>query len=373
MSESNISGERSLSMQIHRKEIDSLSPYIPGKPINEVKNQLGLDIVVKLASNENPYGLSEHAKTAATAAIADASLYPDGSCNDLRHAVANFYNVSPAQLLFGCGTDEVISLIAKTYINPGDEAITACTTFSQYAAAVNSMGGITIYTPMQNHTFDPNAIINSITEKTKLIFIANPNNPTGTTISHAQQIELARRTPKNVLLIIDEAYAEYVDDADYPNTLSMLENFPNMMLLKTFSKGYGLAGLRVGYAIANSDVVSLIERIRNPFNVPHPAQMAAIAAIKDQHFITETKRKNIAVRNFMYEELAKRNLEYIPTQTNFIMIDIKCNSTTAFNVLMAKGYIIRPGSAFGMDNMLRVSLGTMDEMKGFLIALDEIL
>lgn len=357
----------------YRKEIEPLMPYVPGRPIEDVKKEYGLTEVVKIASNENPYGCSSLARLAVVACLDNAGLYPDGNCTELRAAMAQFYDVATDQIIFGCGTDEVISMIGKVFVNPGDECITAETTFSQYAASVNAMGGTMVYVPMKNHGYDLEAIAEKVTEKTKIIFITNPNNPTGTTHSNEAQLAFLKKIPSNVLVVIDEAYAEYDGEDDYPETLAHMKQYPNIMLLKTFSKAYGLASMRIGFGIAAPEMIALFEKIRNPFNVPIPAQAAAKAALADQAFIRSTFEKNKEVLAYLYDAFNEMGLEYIPSEANFVMVDTKQDSAALFQELMKRGYIIRPGVAFGMDTFLRVSLGTMAEMRGFIKILKELL
>lgn len=357
----------------HRNELEQLNPYVPGKPIDDVKREYGLGNVVKLASNENPYGMSDKAKQAVVDMLANGALYPDGSCNDLRNALAAHYGMSAEKFIFGCGTDEIISMLGKAFVDKGDECVTAAVSFSQYAASVLAMGGQMLYAPMKEHGFDLQAILAKITDKTKLIFIANPNNPTGTIHTQAEQEAFMAEVPADVLVAFDEAYGEFVDDKSYPDTLEMMKKYKNIIYLKTFSKAYGLAGLRVGYGIADESIIAQLEKIRNPFNVPATAQAAAIASLADKEFLNGTVRNNRLVKEYVCGELDRMGLFYIPTQANFIMVDIKADSRKAFVDLMKKSYIIRPGAAFGMDSFLRVTLGTMDEMRGFIAALEELL
>ena len=375
----------------HRTEIDPLRPYVPGRPIDDVKREYGLKEVIKLASNENPYGCSPKAQQAVIDTLSgpNAALYPDGACTVLREALAKKFSVATDRLIFGCGTDEIISMIGKVFINKNDEAITAAVSFSQYAASVNSMGGTMVYSPMKDHGFDLPDILTKITDKTKVIFIANPNNPTGTTHTAAEQAAFMEQVPSNVLVAFDEAYGEFVDEPrlvaeqtplccspmrpDFPDTAAMLDKYPNILYMKTFSKAYGLASLRVGYAIGSPAIITLFEKIRNPFNVSVQAQAAAVAALADTDFLAESVAGNRAVRDYLYEECKALGLFYIPTQTNFVMIDIQKDSAQAFLDLMKKGYIIRPGAAFGMPTFLRVTLGTMEQMQGFVAVLKTIL
>lgn len=357
----------------HRNELEQLNPYVPGKPIDDVKREYGLENVVKLASNENPYGMSGKARQAVIDMLSSGALYPDGNCTDLRNALADHYNLSPNKFIFGCGTDEIISMIGKVFVDKGDECITAAVSFSQYAASVLAMGGKMIYADMKNHGFDLQAILTKVTDKTKVIFIANPNNPTGTIHTQAEQDAFMAKVPENVLVAFDEAYGEFVCDENYPNTIEMMQKYKNIIYMKTFSKAYGLAGLRIGYGIADEKIIAQFEKIRNPFNVPATAQVAAIASLRDKEFLKLSTSNNRLVKEYVCAEFDKMGLYYIPTHANFIMVDIKTDSRKAFIELMKKSYIIRPGAAFGMDTFLRVTLGTMDEMQGFIKALKELL
>jgi len=359
----------------YRTEIEPLRPYVPGKPIDDVKREYNLADVVKIASNENPYGCSPKAQQAVIDTLSgpNAALYPDGACTILREALAKKYSVAPNRLVFGCGTDEIISMIGKVFVNHGDECITAAVSFSQYAASVNSMGGTMVYSPMKDHGFDLPDILTKITDKTKVIFIANPNNPTGTTHSAAEQAAFMEKVPAHILVAFDEAYGEFVDESNFPDTTAMLDRYPNILYMKTFSKAYGLASLRVGYAIGDPAVIALFEKIRNPFNVSVQAQAAAVASLADTEFLAKSVEGNRAVRDYLYAEFKALGLSYIPTQANFVMVDIQKDSAQAFIDLMKKGYIIRPGAAFGMQTFLRVTLGTMEQMQGFVAVLKTIL
>ena len=370
-----------------RKCIAPLAPYVPGRPIADVKREFGLAEVVKLASNENPWGCSPHVEPAVVRNFQESAVYPDGYCTRLRSAVSNFYGIPAEHLVFGAGTDEVIAMLGKIFIEPGDECITGAVTFSQYAAAVESMGGVMRYAPMRGHDgrpassqgerrghgFDLNALLAEISPKTKLIFIANPNNPTGTYFSQAAQDAFMAKVPPHIYVVFDEAYAEYVTAQDYPNTWETLRNYPNAMLLKTFSKVYGLAAFRVGFGVCAPAVVAEMEKIRCPFNVSLHAQTAAVAALADQHFVAESRANNAHIMEETVRRLTAMGCDCIPSQANFVMLDAKTPSRPLFEALMAKGYIIRAGAAFGMDNYIRITIGTPPQMDGLLAALEEVL
>lgn len=356
-----------------RKSIQPMQPYVAGRSIEEVKKEYGLTKVIKLASNENPYGASPLVKDAVTATFNDSAIYPDGYCTSFRTAVSEFYNVCQTHLTFGAGTDEVIAMLGKIFIEPGDEAVTGEVTFSQYAASVETMGGSMVYVPMANHTFNLDALLAAVTQKTKMIFIANPNNPTGTYFGQKLQDDFMAKVPKNIIVVFDEAYQEYVTAADYPNTWETLKKYPNAVLLKTFSKIYGISSFRAGFGVCHPSIVQQIEKIRCPFNVTTQAQAAAVAALSDQDFVKESYKKNIEMMQSTVATLEGMGLYVIPSQANFIMVDVKKDSRKVFEQLMAKGYIIRAGAAFGMDSFIRITLGTREEMDGLLTALKEVI
>ena len=356
-----------------RPSIQPLEPYIPGRPIDDVKKAYQLSHVVKLASNENPYGCSPAVRDAVMATFENASVYPDGYCSKLRNAVSAHYGIDTNRLIFGAGTDEVIAMLGEIFIDPGDEAITGEVTFSQYAASVEAMGGKMVYAPLQDHTFDLDNLLSAITPKTKLIFIANPNNPTGTYFSQQKQDAFMKKVPAHIVVIFDEAYQEYVTATDYPDTWETLRQYPNTVLLKTFSKIYGIASFRAGFGAAHPSIIEQMEKIRCPFNVTSQAQAAAIAALNDQDFVRESYRKNSLMMEYTVAALSDMGLYVIPSQANFVMVDVQRNSRDVFEKLMAKGYIIRAGAAFGMDSFIRITLGTQEEMKGLLSSLREVL
>jgi len=343
-----------------RTSLEPMRAYLPSRPIDNLK--------AKLDANENAYGCSPVVRNAVMTTFENASLYPDGYCDDLREAVSKFYDISKESLIFGAGTDEVIAMLGKTFIEPGDEAITASITFSQYAIAVEAMDGKMVYAPLAEHTFNLDAILAAITDRTKLIFICNPNNPTGTYITQQQQDAFMAKVPANILVVFDEAYQEYVNAPDFPNTLqTTLKKYPNAMLLKTFSKIYGLASFRIGFGVADPAIITQMEKIRPPFNVTSQAQAAGIAALTDQDFVRASFEKNLRVKEALIDFMAKKGFESIPSQANFVMTNVKNDDIHL--KLLAKGYIIRSGSAFGMGGYIRVSIGTEEEIQGFLNAL----
>jgi len=362
----------------YRSCIEPLLPYVPGRPIDDVKREYELDCVVKIASNENPNGCSKLAKEAVIKSLESAMIYPDGNCTFLRNSLASHFNVSTKSLVFGAGADEIISMLGKIFINEGDECITASVTFSQYASSVISMGGNMVYADMKDDAYDLNGILGKITNKTKLIFIANPNNPTGTIFTENEQRDFISKVHANVIVVFDEAYSEFVTRSDFPKTLDYLSEYKNAVLMKTFSKIYGLASLRVGYAIAHPDVISLFEKIRCPFNVASQAQAAAVAALADVDFTKKSYLENIESRDFVCAELDKLGVSYIPTQANFVMLKIPETAVTTsskemFVELMKRGYIVRAGKPLGMEGYLRITFGKINDMRGFIDVFKELI
>ena len=354
----------------HRKEINKMMPYVPGKPIEDLQKELGLLDVVKLASNENPLGCSSLARQAIKDHLDQIALYPDGNTGKLRAALSEHLMVGEDQLIFGAGSDEIIGILAQVFLCPGDELLTADQSFPRYDSAAHLMGSKIVKVPLTNYTYDLGKMKDSVNENTKLIILANPNNPTGTYFTQTSLVDFLNFLPDDVLLVLDEAYYEYAGAADYPQSLELLEKHPNIIILRTFSKAYGLASLRVGYGIASPDIIELLNRVRNPFNVNTLAQVAAVASLKDQDFVVKAVALNNEVKEYVYKEFEKMEVPFVPTQANFIMFDAKRPSNELFEKLLEHGFIIRP--AFGVANWVRVTLGTMDQMEGFIKTLKQI-
>jgi len=358
----------------HRKTVETLEPYRPGKPISEVKRELGLTDVIKLASNENPLGCSPKAVEALIKWTNEVSLYPDGNCTELRNALAEKFKLDPGQFLFGAGSDQILEIIAQTYINPGDSTITGWPSFSRYEAVTRIMDGNIIRVPLtRDYRFDLDGILNSITDTTRIIWVCNPNNPTGTIITAEEQKAFLKKVPRHVLVVLDEAYYEYARGGDYPESTALLDEYDNIIILRTFSKAYGLAGLRIGYAISNKEIIEFLNRVRGPFNVNAAAQAAALAALGDQEFVQRSVQNNEEGKRYLYQAFEEMGLEYIPTHTNFIMVNVEKNSVEVFKALLQKGVIVRSGDIFDMDNWLRVTIGTPEQNRRFIEALKEVL
>lgn len=359
-------------MDIVRKDILELEPYIAGKPIEETKRQLGLKDVIKLASNENPLGASALAIAAMKKALNAVNRYPDSQSFYLKRKLAKFYNLNPSNFIIGNGSDELIDVIIKTFVEPDEFIISAETTFLEYKIVAQSNGRRLIEVPLKYYKYDLGAIRNKIDKKTKLVFISNPNNPTGTYVTNYELKEFTDALPQNVVVVLDEAYETFIDVDDFPKGLSRIRD-KNFIILKTFSKAYGLAGLRLGYAIADGELVSYMERVRQPFNVNSLAQAAGAAALDDKKFLSRTRKIVLEGKNFIYDQLGKLGLSYVPSVANFILVDIGRDSEAFFRRMLNCGVIVRDMKQYGLNNFIRVTIGTKKENEKFIKMLKKIL
>ncbi|NLC76424.1 MAG: histidinol-phosphate transaminase [Clostridia bacterium] len=361
--------------KLTRQTLARIKPYVPGKPIEEVQREYGLKDVIKLASNENPLGPSPKAQEALALNLGKVNIYPDGSCYHLKEDLARHVGLDPDNLIIGNGSDEVLKLLSETFINEGDEAIMADPSFSEYDFCVTLMGGNMVKVPVnEKFALDLEAMAAAINEKTKLVFVCNPNNPTGAVVSGAELDAFLAKVPENVVVVFDEAYFEYVDDPGYRSGLDYLkEGRGNVVVLRTFSKIYGLSGLRVGYGMAQPELIRWISRTREPFNVNSLAQLGARAALTDQEFLTKSRHVNNEGKAYLYQEFQARNLKYVPTNANFIFVDLGVDSKKAFESMLRQGVIIRTGDIFGYPTFIRVTVGTEAENRRFIAALDQTL
>jgi len=356
-----------------RKGMIDLKPYIPGKPIEEVKRELGLNEVVKLASNETSIGPSPLAIEAVKNEIENINLYPESSSRLLREKLAHKLKVAKEMIIVGNGEDDIIDLIGMAFINEADEVITGEITFPAYETAVKIMGGKLISVKLKNFRFDLEEIIQRINEKTKIIFLCNPNNPTGTIVTREEVTSFIEKVPRDVIIVFDEAYYDYVEDENYPNSLSYVLEEKNVIVLRTFSKIAGLAGIRVGYGISTPELIGYLNRVVNPFTTNRLAQVAALASLDDEEHRKKVLRSNQEGKKYLYRELKEIDLFYLPTEANFIFIDLKEDSEVIFEKLLKKGVIIRPGKTWGCPNFIRVTIGTAYENEKFIQALKEIM
>jgi len=356
-----------------RKEILDLKPYIPGKPIEEVKRELGLKEVIKLASNETSIGPSPLAIEAIKKEIKNINLYPEGSSRLLREKIAQKLNLDKEMIIVGNGADNVIDLIGMAFINDGDEVITGEITFPAYETITKIMGGKLISVKLKDFSFDLEKIAQKINEKTKIVFLCNPNNPTGTIVDKEAVDRFIKQVPEDVVIVFDEAYYDYVGDKNYPNSVSYALEGRNVIVLRTFSKIAGIAGVRIGYGIAKQELISYLRRVVNPFTTNRLAQVAALASLDDEEHYRKVLNSNQEGKKYLYRELKEIDLFYLPTEANFIFIDLKGDSEVIFEKLLRKGVIIRPGKTWGCPNFIRVTIGTPYENEKFIQAIKEVL
>lgn len=352
--------------------IAHIAPYQPGKPIDELKRELGLDDVVKLASNENPLGCSPKAKAAIQQAIEDVGRYPDGNGFALKQQISQQFAVDMNQVTLGNGSNDILELVARTFVAAGDEVIYSQHAFAVYALATQAVGAVGVEVPAKNYGHDLAAMAQAVTAKTRVIFIANPNNPTGTWFEEDAFSQFMQQIPAQVLVVLDEAYVEYFPENF--NSLKFLSQYPNLLISRTMSKAYGLASLRVGFSMASTEVTNLLNRVRQPFNVSSFALAAAVAALKDTDFIEQSRALNLQGMVQLEQGFSKLGLSWVASRANFILVDIQRNGAQVFDSLLKKGVIVRPvGGGYGMPNHIRVSIGLQEENSRFLQALAQVL
>ena len=362
--------EKDWSEQV-REEVKKLSNYIPGKPINEVKKEYGLSKVIKLASNENPLKVSANVQETIIKECKRINRYPDGASRKLVNKLAEKLDISEDMITLGNGSDGLLKVIAETFLAQNDEVIISYPSFVEYNFVSQLMGCQITRVWTRNYQQNITGIRDAITAKTKLIFLANPDNPTGTIITKSKLDELLlNNKASDVIVIIDEAYHEYVQNNNYPDSLDYVKAGYPVIVLRTLSKAYGLAGLRLGYALTTPKVKAMLMKVRDPFNVNHIAEMAGIAALNDDEFFHESINNNKREKEYLYQELERLNLNYVPSESNFILIDTGMDSLKLFTELMKKGVIIRPGKLLGYNRHIRVSIGTHEENEEFIRVLE---
>ncbi len=347
--------------------IRSIAPYQPGKPISDLARDKGLDPsqIVKLASNENPLGVSPNAHMAMMDALDDIARYPDGNSVLLRDAVCEKFNVTPAQLVFGNGSNDILELSARAFLAPGDEAVYSQHAFAVYSLVTQAVGATGIIVPAKQFGHDLDAMLKAITPKTRMVFVANPNNPTGTLIGKLELKKFLSAVPKHVLIMLDEAYDEYLTDELKAESIGWLGEFDNLVISRTFSKAYGLAGLRVGFGVTSKEIADLMNRVRQPFNVNSIAQAAAVASLADDEFVERTRALNQAGMVQITQGLQKLGLSFIPSFANFVSFKVN-DAPRVYERLLNQGVIVRPIANYEMPDYLRVSIGLFSENARFL-------
>ncbi len=348
--------------------IRNITPYVPGKPIEELERELGISGSIKLASNENPLGPSPKAMMAIKKAVEGLNRYPDGSGFYLSQALARKYGVDISQIVLGNGSNELIELLVRTFVQPGDEVVSADPSFVVYRMITQAASGVNVVVPCKDMRHDLDAMAERITPKTKIVFIANPNNPTGTINTTAEMDRFMARVPEHVIVAVDEAYFEYATHADYPDSLDYLKENKNVVALRTFSKIYGLAGLRIGYGITTAEIAELLNKVRQPFNTNSLGQIGALAALSDRKHVEKSVALNNEGKQLLYHSFQRLGVSYVPTETNFILFESPIDAKELYNALLKTGVIIRPMGA----KRLRVTIGLPEENARFVAELEKI-
>ena len=349
--------------------IRNLVPYQPGKPIEELERELGIKGAIKLASNENPLGASRKAIEAIRGYIGKIHRYPDGGGFYLRRALAKKWEVSEDAIVLGNGSNEIIELLVRTFVSPDDNAVVSENTFSVYRLIMTAANGDVITVPMKDDRYDLKKMAGQVDSRTRLVFIANPNNPTGTIVTTEEVEDFMKNIPEDVLVAFDEAYAEYVTASSFPETLNYLRSGRNVAILRTFSKIYGLAGLRIGYGLTTVGIAEMLNRVRQPFNTNAIAQVGALAALNDVYHVEESRRINNEGKEFIYKEFDLMGISYLPTEANFIYFQAGANGGAIFNAMLKEGIIIRHIAG----SNLRVTIGLPEENRRFVEAMRKVL
>ncbi|WP_151637005.1 histidinol-phosphate transaminase [Noviherbaspirillum aerium] len=367
-----------MSIQFGPDYVRAIAPYQGGKPIAEVAREFGLDEakIVKLASNENPLGMPESAKQAMLAAMADLGRYPDSNGFELKQTITTKYGVPAEWITLGNGSNDILELAAHACVQPGESVIYAQYSFAVYALATQAVGGRAVVVPAASYGHDLSAMLQAITADTRLVFIANPNNPTGTFIAAGEIEAFLAKVPTNVVVVLDEAYNEYLAPELQYDSIAWVRQYPNLLVSRTLSKAYGLAGLRIGFGIAQPGITDLLNRIRQPFNVNSMAQAAAVAALNDTAFLRKSALLNADGYKQLTQAFAEMDIEYVPSYGNFVLFRAGSDDGAGARVnlaLLKRGIIVRPVGNYGMPQWLRVSIGLPEENAAFIAALKEIL
>ena len=353
--------------------IRKLAVYVPGKPIEEVQRELGVSDIVKLASNENPLGPSPKAVAAIREAVANLHRYPDGSGFALRKALAARLGVDLEQIILGSGSVEIIEMLARAFMADADEAVFSQQSFVSYQLAVNQVNGRAVTPPATaGRAHDMTALAKAVNDRTKLVYLANPCNPTGTYFTRKELDRFLAEVSDRALVVVDQAYHEYVGRPDYPDALDDVKAGRHVIVLRTFSKAYGLAGLRIGYGVSSPDVVAMVNRVRSPFNTSSLAQVAAIAALDDAEWVKTSREHNARELAYLEGELSRRRISFTPSVANFVLVQFEADVKELFVEFQKRGVIVRPSGGPGLVNCARVSVGTHAENVRFLAVLDQL-
>ncbi len=350
-----------------------IKPYATGKPIEELARETGATRIVKLASNENPLGPSPKAMDALRAALNKVHRYPDGGAHDLVRKLSEHLSVDPSSIVIGNGSDDLIGMLTRALLARGDEAIMADPSFLMYDIMIRSAGAVPVHVPLKTLSLDLEGFLKKVTPKTRMTFVCNPNNPTGTVISKAEFEHFLNEIPPEVVVVIDEAYVEFVRDSDSPDGMAYFDPERPLVVLRTFSKAYGLAGLRIGYGVMPNTLSDLLHRVRQPFNANILGQLAAVAALDDTAFLEKTVRMTHEGLDYLYMSLDRMGLRFFPTQTNFFLIDVRQDADAVYQALLKKGVIVRSMSAYDYPTYIRVNVGLPEENAYFIQSLKAVL
>lgn len=353
--------------------VGEIKPYEAGKPLKELERELNITKAVKLASNENPFGFSPRVKEAVLESLGEMNRYPEPVAYSLCRSLAEKLKVNPENLVLGNGSDDIIALLAHGYLNPGDEAVMPLPSFLMYEISVRTAKGVPVMVPLDGFSTNLDGIAEKVGPRTKMVFVTNPFNPTGTTITKEEFQAFAAKLPADVLIVVDEAYIEFVRDPKVYNSLDTPLADPRIVTLRTFSKAYGLAGFRIGYGVMDREVAEILNRIRQPFNVNTLAQVAAKAALEDQQFLNDSVKATHKGIDHLSHGLKDMGLKVVPTQANFLMADLKTDATKIFSQMLGLGVIIRSMKSYGFDRFIRVNTGTQEENQIFISALKTLL
>ena len=353
--------------------IANLKPYVAGKPIEELEREYGISGSIKLASNENPLGPSPKAIEAIIGAVKGVHRYPDANSHYLRKRLAEKLEVESEEIVLGNGSNEIIELLVRTFLGYGEEVIMPAPSFLMYEIVVQAGGGRPVEVPLKDLGIDLEAMAERVSRQTRMVFVNNPNNPTGTIVSRDRIEDFLQQMPPDVILVVDEAYIEFVREETCPIGLDYLRSEKPVVTLRTFSKAYGLAGLRIGYGVMKQELANLIHRVRQPFNVNALAQAGALAALDDDAFFEKTIRTVHEGLDFLYDEVDKVGLKYFPSQANFFLIDVEQDAKAVFERMLRKGVIVRAMTAYGYPTYIRINVGLPEENQRFVKALREVL
>lgn len=355
---------------VARKALESISPYVAGKPIEETAREYGLEpaSIVKLASNENPLGMSPAARQAAVDALCAGTRYPDGAARAVRQAAARFAGVTDEEVIVGNGSDEILGLIARTVLAEGNRCVYSQYSFSVYELSARECGAECVEVPTKDFQVDLEAMLAAVNGNTRLVYLTNPNNPTGLPLSPQALLHFIESVPRDCVVVLDEAYCDFMDENLRTDSFAWVKRFPNLMVTRTFSKAYGLAGLRAGFAVASKELVAMINRIRPPFNMNSAAQAAAVAALADQDFIKRVVQSNAQQRAILTAFFEELGLSPLPSQANFIMVHVGAKAAEVNEQMLRKGVILRPLKSYGLPEYLRISVGSPEENRIFMNA-----